>query len=515
MKKLQEFIEIVTPLKLKGVEVLGKSNTLVDQLYHLLQSEKVSSDEEVMDILYKGAKSKAALYQLKEKLYNKLVDSIFIIDTTEKNFTDLNLAISYCRKHTTVFEFLSAKSAQHNLFVLGDKILKVAIKYNLPTYICRVSSSLVRKAAVVYGDDKLMEYYRNLYLTYRAVDDLEQLANYYWYKISLNYSKKRVIFDKELLQRAKRYADILETSMTQKHTCITFIGYASLRIRCKELENAYEEVIELSDKFLVQLCEYEHTTGALFNAIFAKKLLALITLRRYKEANETASENLKHIREGQKSWFTLLESIIILNFYEKKYTESLRVYFTAITHSAFRFLKESRKEIFKVYRAYFQFFINIGMLEIPEERNEKKPFRYAKFNNEVHIFTKDKKGINVSIIVVQFLLLFTEGKYKAANDKIESVKSYTRKHLRVDATFRSNCFLKMLVKLVESDYHKAATIRKTKDLYQKLTNHPPDAKRQSSHVEIVPFEQLWEIILERIDNSFRGTFKSKKIKKEV
>jgi len=513
MKKLQELIEIVSPLKLKGTNILGKSNALADQLYRLIHSGKITSDDEAMNILYAGQKSKAGLYQLKEKLYGKLLDSTFIIDTTEKNHTDLNLAATYCKKHTAIFEYLSGKGVQHSIFPLGEKILKMAIKFNLPSYVCRVSAILVRKSALIFGDDKLMEYYRNLYISYREMEMLEELSSYYWFNISLNNSKKRVVFDNELIIRATQYADDLEKKMLQKHTCNTFIAYANLRIRSKELENNYNEVIRLVDIFILELAEYKHTAGSYYNTLFAKKLLALITLRRFKEANDTAKKNLKYLREGEKSWFTLLESMIILNFYEKSYKTSFELYFKVTKHRSFKFLQESRKEIFKVYRAYFQFFINIGLLKIPHEYREKKRFRYARFRNEMLIYSKDKKGINITIIVAEFLLLFTEGKYNDANDKIESVRSYTRKHLREDGTFRSYCFLKMLVKLVESNYHKAATMRRTKKLYQKLQNHPPEAKRTSSHVEIVPFEQLWELILERIDNSFRGTFKTMKEKR--
>ena len=128
------------------------------------------------------------------------------------------------------------------------------------------------------------------------------------------------------------------------------------------------------------------------------------------------------------------------------------------------------------------------------------------------IFSKDKTGINITIIVAQFLLLFTEEKYQKAIDRIETVKQYSHAHLRKDATYRSNCFLKMLVKLVECSYHKEATIRKTKVLYEKLKNHPAEMQRQTNHVEIVPFEVLWEIILNSIDNSFRGKFKRAKKK---
>jgi|GEM_PF-5070918 len=512
MKKLQELIEIVNPVKLKGVEVLGRSDTLVDQLYHMIRKGEVQSDEDALRLLYNGSEAKNALYQIKEKLYEKLFDSIFIIDLSERNHTGSNLAFTENFKYTAVLEFLSARGGQNNIIPLGKKILRSAIKYNQASIIVRVAKILARKHVIINGDEKMLDYYHELHEKYRKIEDLRIQAEYCWYKISVKFNKKRVIVNSEIAEQAEQYANALASKLIPGHTCLTFAYLVLLRIRKCEVQHDYESVVKLVNENLPKLDDYPDANGGIYNGLINKKLSALITLRRYKEAKETAQENLKHLREGQKVWFTLLDSIIVLNFYERNYEEAFRIYLLSVNHNGFKFLTESRKEVYSVYRAYLQFFINIGLLDYPESLKKKKPYRYVKFNNEVHIFTKDKKGINITFIVAQFLLLFTEGNYKLANEKIKSVKIYTTKHLRVDETYRPHCFLKMLVKLVECDFHKAATLRKTKSLFEKLKNRPPNAKRLRSDVEVVPYEDLWEFILERIDNRFRSGLKNEKPK---
>jgi len=515
MNKLQELIGLVNPTKLKGIEVLGKSDTIIDKLYHLIQKGEVVDDEGAQIALYGDSNSKTALYQVKEKLYNKLLDSIFIIDAKEKNHVDYDLAFLDNFKYAAVFEFLSARSAHKNIFFLGNKILKRALAHNQAGVVVRVARILSRKSALIEGDEKKVDYYHDIYSKYHKIEELQSLAEYYWYKISVKFNKRRVVADHSLAKKADDFADDIERLLVPGHTCATYLYLISLRVRSKEIQNDHNSVLELVEHYLPTLKNYVDVNGSAYNALYTKKLSALITLRRYAEANKVAIQNLKYLREGQKTWFTLLEKILNLNLHEKKYDKAFEIYFTLVNHKGFKFMNESRREIFKVYRAYFQFFINIDLLDYPDTALEKKPFRYARFCNEVHIFNKDKKGVNNTIIVAQFLLLFTEGKYQEANDKIESVRSYARKHLRVDVTFRSNCFLKMLVKLVECDFHKAATMRKTKTLFEKLKNHPKDTKRLRSDVEIVPYEELWEIILDRIDNSFRGVFKSGKKAKQI
>ena len=512
MKKLQELIEIVNPVKLKGVQVLGRSDSLVDKLYHLIRLGEVTNDDDALRLLYGSSDSKKALYQIKEKLYEKLFDSIFIIDLAESNHTAGVLAYSQNFKITAVFEWLSRRGSQNNIIPLGKKILKSAIKYNHCDIIVRVAKILARKHVIIDGDENMLDYYHELYERYQKVEALQAKAQYYWYKISVKFNKKRIVGDNELGVKAASYADEIESRLIPNHTCYTFTYLILLRIRRYEIEQDYESVVNLVNENLPKLETYPDAHSGIYNGLINKKLSALITLRKYQEANETAQENLKYVREGQKVWFTLMNSIIILNFYENNYKEAFEVYLKSVNHSGFKFLTDSRKEVYKVYRAYLQFFININLLDYPDDMKKPKPFRYAKFNNEVHIFTKDKKGINISFIVAQFLLLFTEGNYKLANEKIASIKSYTRKHLKDDETFRPNCFLKMLVKLVECDFHKAATLRKTKTLHEKLKNHTPKAKRLRSDVEVVPYEDLWEIILGRIDNRFRQGLKNNTLK---
>lgn len=514
MYELLELSKIATPAKVKKIQQIGKSDSKTDKLYWLIQKGQIKSDEDAIKEFYPGTDSKSALYQLKEKLYNKLINAVLIIDIEEKVGSRYTVAYSDCLKYCTAFEKIALMGAKKSTIKLGDKILKIALEYNIVEIVIRVSKVLIRKAVFVLKDEKKMIYYRNLFVKYSEIEQLQELARFYWVKISLRTSQKRMIVDKSLILEAQKYVDELQSKLMRGHTASTFSFIFSLKIRIEELNHNHEQVIKLIDEYLMKLKSYRDYRANYFTVALNKKLAALITLRNFDKAIDVADESLYFSREGASSWFTSLENIIILYFYQSQYSEALKVYQRARGNKGINFLPEDRQEIFKVYRAYLQFFINIDLLPSKDITKEYKTYRAAKFSNEVPIFSRDKTGINITIIIAQFLLLFTEGKYQKAIDKIESIKQYSHFHLRKDVTYRSNCFLKMLVKLIECNYHKAATIRKTRSLYEKLKNHPAEMQRQTNHVEIVPFEVLWEIILDSIDNSYRGKFKRKnKVKK--
>ena len=115
-------------------------------------------------------------------------------------------------------------------------------------------------------------------------------------------------------------------------------------------------------------------------------------------------------------------------------------------------------------------------------------------------FSRDKTGINISILVIQVLLLIAQGKKSKVIDRVEALRTYVYTHLRKDESFRSNCFIKMLLKMTEANFHKNGTIRKTEGLRKRLEEASIGTKGYSNYVEIIPYEKLWEISLGFLSN---------------
>ena len=501
MQELLELIRIANPTKLKNIQIVGKGDTKTDSLYWLLQKGKISSDEEAMTHLYPSANSKVALYQVKDKLFNKLLDATLIINFSVKNISDYSIAYHKCIKHCAVLEKISLHGGQISVIILGEKILKIALAYNMCDIIVRVTKILARKAVFYLKDENKLRDYTELYTKYSRIEQVQELSSFYWLEISFHTSQKRMLEGTALVNQVQSYINELESKLLPDHSAKTFINIQNLKIRIEEFNNNHEKVVDLSDEYLTRMKEYRDVHFNYFTTGLNRKLSALTTLRRFKEAEAVAKETLNRARQGVSSWFTALENLIILYFYQAKYAEAYQVFQTASKNKAFKSLPKSRQEIFNVYRAYLQFFINTDLLSIDELGSEYKTYRSAKFSNEVPIFSKDKIGVNITIQIAQFLLLFTEGNYKKANTKVESLRQYAHSHLRKGLTYRSNCFMKMLIKLIECGYHKGTTIRKTKSLYAKLKNQPTEGQRQTSHVEIIPYEVLWDIILEQINDN--------------
>jgi len=57
-------------------------------------------------------------------------------------------------------------------------------------------------------------------------------------------------------------------------------------------------------------------------------------------------------------------------------------------------------------------------------------------------------------------------------------------------------FFKMLLKIPEGDYSADLIKQKSSKFYQELLDNPSDYSEHAISLEIIPYEQLWEEILE-------------------
>ena len=106
--------------------------------------------------------------------------------------------------------------------------------------------------------------------------------------------------------------------------------------------------------------------------------------------------------------------------------------------------------------------------------------------------------MNISILVIQAAFLIQQGKAELLVDRIEALNQYAYRYLRKTELWRSSCFIKMLTTLVKYDFNKKWAAPRIKPLYDKMISVPIDAYPTSIEIEIIPFEDLWEMILNQI-----------------
>ena len=137
-----------------------------------------------------------------------------------------------------------------------------------------------------------------------------------------------------------------------------------------------------------------------------------------------------------------------------------------------------------------------------------RKFSVNKFLNDTPIFSKDKRGLNIPILIAQILFLIHQKKYDKVIDRIDAIERYCTRYLRKDDTFRSNCFIKMLLQIPVSGFHKNGLERRASRYYKELLSNPIEVSNQSHDVEIIPYEDLWELALNSLETKFYNQVKA-------
>ena len=119
-----------------------------------------------------------------------------------------------------------------------------------------------------------------------------------------------------------------------------------------------------------------------------------------------------------------------------------------------------------------------------------------KFLNSITAYSKDKKGLNIAVRIIYALFLLKMRKRAKYSDEMEALQRYNYRYLRDPITHRPYYFIKMLGVIPSAYFNPVATRRKAEKHLKKLKELPYEKSYVPFEVEIIPYEDLWEVVLE-------------------
>ncbi|MEM8907347.1 MAG: hypothetical protein AAGD05_05825, partial [Bacteroidota bacterium] len=387
---------------------------------------------------------------------------------------------------------------------LARKTLRVAIKYELSEVALELCSRLRRHYSTMEGNVKKFNEYNALTQKYADLRQAELVADEYCQALGLFFVKSKSNANEELKQLAIQYEQDLRKYTDHMHSFnLNLYSYLVYAMRY-EIFHDYENTLKVCQEAIDYLESRPFKNRKSFHFLY-RELICHIQLKQYEEGKVSAEKCLKMLSYkqdiGSYNWFIIVELYMILCFHAKNYQKTIELLQLVIAP-----LKASRthpmvKEKWKIYEAFTHYFIMIGK-STPDAsfKESTKRFRISRFVNDVPTFSSDKRGLNITILIIQVLFLLHQKEYDVVIDKVEALDAYCYRYLRKDETFRSNCFIKMLLQLPKCGFNRQRVIRRTDKFLKKLQSE--DAKRtaESILIEIVPYEDLWEDIINTLDN---------------
>ncbi len=506
MKTLQELIAIVNKYKTRHVKVIGNEERngngggRIFDLYDAISQGAAKSDMEAANFL--GVDIRSSTYRnLKNELKNRLINTVFFIDVKQANYNDYQRAYYNAWKDMAAAMVLFGKRARTSALEISKKVLQIAKKYEHIDLAVSVLKVLRLHYGSIAGDLIKFKMYNEELKHYQKALDAEMEAEEYYCIMAAEYINSKAT-KKENYDQALEFAGILEPLVKQFPYARLQLLYYLIKITAYMNINDFESTRQVCIEGIkcFNKKKFEHQTA--IQILLHQQLICNIQLKQFEEGKKAASRSLANIPEGTHNWFTHYELEFKLAMHTQNYQESYNILKTIESHTNFNQLPAHQQEKWQIHRAFIHYLVILEKIKPEKGDRSFNNFRIGRFLNEVPKYAKDKAGMNITILIIQILFLILKKQYDKTIDRIEAIEKYCYRYLRQDHTYRSNCFIKMLLQIPISGFHRAGVKRRAAGYVKKLNNVPLEASSQPYDIEVIPYEHLWEFAIDSLENKF-------------
>lgn len=504
MQVLRELALIVNNNRLKNVELLDaskKEGSKTDVFYQGLLNNSFHSDEEAAKFFYNEDKAHPAYQKLRHKLKRKLINHLFFLNPKEPSHSNRYQAFYECYRDWAAAKILFGKNASGAGVNLSFNILKRAKKYEFTELTVDVARTLRVHFGTLEGNLKKFEQYNDLFKEYSKINEFEDLAEELYTELVIRYANSKAT-DAQIHEKAEESYQKLQDALGKFNTYRLHLCAALIKLTAYSSVNDYVETVKICEESILFFEKKNYLASMPLQIFYYQLLVCHIQLKQYEQGKAAAESCLEVLTEGSFNWFKYQELYFVLSMHTYQYQEAYALFLNVIQHKRFTFLPENVKEMWKIFEAYIHYLVQIGKVELDKRDSYFTKFRLGRFLNGTPIYSRDKRGMNIPILVVQILFMILQRNYNSAIDRIDAIEKYCSRYLTRDDTFRSNCFIKMLLQIPASSFHKAAVERKTDKFLNRLKTMPLDVAKQSHEIEIIPYEELWDMVIDSLENKF-------------
>jgi hypothetical protein len=496
MRDLTQLVSIVSRFKPSQINIIDDNKSdMANNLYQLILSDRQISNEEASQALYQSPPS-SAFKKLKSRLRDKLHNTLFFIDLRGPKFSDYMKAGVECYRYLAVFFLLRRFGANDLANHLGNKIIKKSIYYDIN----EVSYLILSEMCLYYSSESFNEkkYLQNQALLQQEYIKIQNnyLMNSIYNNIFAKYAKSRSSHKKEIIDLIDKHLDQINTILEENDSFwLNRKGYLILTLYYQikgELDNA----LLACDRALKFFRDDSKVRSNVTIVNFYVQQLSIFLSQKNFEKGWVVSQRAKsEIVYYNNDWHVLSYLQFLLCMHGKEYEKGLDLYLEVTQHSDYKKITPFFIESWSIFEAY------VHLIKDITEREEELPkFSINRYVNNIPTFSKDKRGNNITILIAHFIFLLKLKKHNEAIDRVDALKMYAHRYLREDETLRSNCFIKMLLSVVRAEFNAIRAKRYAEKYIERLHSTPLTVSEQSTEIEIIPYEDLWDITISVLEN---------------
>jgi hypothetical protein len=501
MKILKQYIEVIDFFKVKKQElnsIIGEDNTKVRQFFDGISKDKWQSEDEAAAELFgcgvtAGHGSFRVLKtELKKRLHFLLGGAI---DYKQPDKLGEFQQIYYITsRQQNILKTLTSRGKSLAAFDLAQTMCELGMKFDFPEPVIAACIVLKRHYLTRVPDSKKYAHYKNLYEYSTYALEAERMAESFLMEIVSPFIENRgtktwlkPVIEEHLAQLEPYKKDV---------NTILFITYSGMLESWKwTVINDYEQCLIICDEYIARLEQkiFTHDSGLL--ALLHKKIICCTMLRKYEQGLEAIEKTHNLIHLHTHNWYN--NGILKIQFaiHTQNYKQALDKCIELLQSSGLDYQVNSVKEEVKIYEAYLQWLVAYGKIKVTKlEKDAIGQFRMSRIVNELPTFSKDKKGMNIPILMLQVLWLLAEKKYDDFLDRLDSLTKYKTRYLKEDENLRTNLMIKLLHQVPEHNYDKRKILLKTEAIFKRLI----DSQLSSHEIEVFPYDIYWNLLLDVI-----------------
>lgn len=494
--ELKELILVVEQSHPNINQILGKNKaqaTKMRRLYDGIIKGEYLTDNEATLKLYPEENKPNSYRKLKFSLREKLIDALFGLDSQTNSLNQYQRAYYECHKQWAAVKILLGKNADLSALNLALKLYKEAEYYEFTTVAMDMAAVMRLHYGIKAGNLEKYTSFSEAFDRLSVLYLLESKAEQLYLDLIISRVNSKEIKEREIELVRFNYEKI--NSLVAKNDSYRLQLYRSLihLIYFTELQDL-EKALAACHDFIAYFEAKDYVAHVPLQILYYQKLRCCFELNQFAEREELEEKCRQYLREGTYNWFRFKELLIRMALHQGDYTTAYRLYDYSTNMDRFSFLPDNVREVWTITAAYLYFLNITGALGEAQQKLKIKQFRVSKFLNETTLYSKDKRGMNIAIVIVQYLIILAEKKYSIAIDQLEGLGQYAYRHLKKPETQRSRNFIKMLLQIPISGFSAVEFEKKAASYLKRLTETPENQTQLKSEIEIVDYAQLWAIL---------------------
>ncbi|MEL6943346.1 MAG: hypothetical protein AAFO82_11810, partial [Bacteroidota bacterium] len=418
------------------------------------------------------------------------LNTVFFIDHRKLKFNKYQRAYYELLKDTTAAALLLKRLYYKNSVSLLQKNLKKARKYAFTEIEVNILTLLKEYYGSRLYDRKMYNKYKQELLKAETVLKAEKKADEYRALTIMTYQENRADL-KPTHEIAKKYFSEIEPMLDEYNSPNLHCSGRILEYLMYSSDRDFKGIVRTCQKAINHFKDEKYSNTSQIAFFHSNEALAYLQLSDYKKGISSINEAIRLQDEKSNNWASSMNTLFLINLHSGDFQAAHENLKKVMQPKIFSRILPKAKESWLVGNAYVHFLIEAGILNVPKKRNLK----VGRFLNQVPSFSKDYRVTNVPILIIQILFAILRKDYDKSIDRMRAIDRYVSRYLRKDNTFRSNCFIKMLLCIPAANFNRIATERRAAKYLERLKESSVVQVEQTHEVEYIPYEKLWEITL--------------------